>query len=222
MCDRGLHSQCETTQNHEYDKGASLFGYTRLYGEVPGGQAEYLRVPHAQFGAIKVPDGPPDDRFVFLSDVLPTAWQAVEYAGVEPGGSLVVVGLGPIGEMCARVAVQRRSTNVIGIDVVPERVERVRRFGVTTFNLDDGGDIVETVRDLMAGRGPDAVIDAVGMEAHGAPIGKAAHQITSLLPDTWRPSSWTAPASTGSRPCTSRSSWCAGVARSRSLASTAG
>ncbi|HKY17223.1 MAG TPA: alcohol dehydrogenase catalytic domain-containing protein, partial [Microthrixaceae bacterium] len=183
MCGEGLHSQCETTQNREFDKGASLFGYTRLYGEVPGGQAEYLRVPHAQFGAIKVPEGPPDDRFVFLSDVLPTAWQAVEYSGVRPGDSLVVLGLGPIGEMCARVAVERGATKVIGIDVVPERIERARQFGVTTFDLDEGGDIVEKVRDLTSGRGPDAVIDAVGMEAHGAPIGKLAHQITSLLPD---------------------------------------
>ena len=84
MCNAGLHSQCETTQNHQFGCGASLFGYTKLYGQVPGGQAEYLRVPHANFGPIKVPEGPSDDRFVFLSDVLPTAWQAVKYAGV-PG-----------------------------------------------------------------------------------------------------------------------------------------
>src|SRR5918998_207092 len=82
MCERQLYSQCETTQNREHGMGASLFGYTKLYGEVPGGQAELLRVPQAHFGPIKVPEGPPDDRFVFLSDVLPTAWQAVEFAGV--------------------------------------------------------------------------------------------------------------------------------------------
>ena len=80
MCDRQLFSQCETTQVREQDKGASLFGYTKMYGQVPGGQAEYLRVPQAHFGPIKVPEGPPDERFVFLSDVLPTAWQAVAYA----------------------------------------------------------------------------------------------------------------------------------------------
>src|SRR3977135_451449 len=78
MCDHGLHSQCETTQVREHGMGAALFGYTKLYGEVPGGQAEYLRVPFANYLPIKVPEGPPDDRFVFLSDVLPTAWQAVE------------------------------------------------------------------------------------------------------------------------------------------------
>ena len=92
-CGQGLHSQCETTQVHEYGTGASLFGYTKLYGQVPGGQAEYLRVPFGNTLPIKVPDGPPDDRFVFLSDVLPTAWQAVVYADAPPGG---FGGRGPI------------------------------------------------------------------------------------------------------------------------------
>ena len=83
MCKHGLQSQCETTQVHDHDRGAALFGFSTLYGEVPGGQAEYLRVPHADYGAVKVPDGPPDDRFVYLSDVLPTAWQANAYANVK-------------------------------------------------------------------------------------------------------------------------------------------
>ncbi|MFD4668485.1 alcohol dehydrogenase catalytic domain-containing protein [Lentzea sp. NPDC058450] len=104
MCDRGLQSQCETTQVTAQGKGAALLGYTKLYGQVPGGQAEYLRVPRAQYGPVKVPDGPPDDRFVYLSDVLPTAWQAVEYAEIPPGGSVAVFGLGPVGQMAARVA----------------------------------------------------------------------------------------------------------------------
>ncbi|MDX2650616.1 alcohol dehydrogenase catalytic domain-containing protein, partial [Streptomyces sp. PA03-1a] len=104
MCREGLPTQCETTQVTEYGCGAELFGYTKLYGRVPGAQAEYLRVPQAQFGPIKVPDGPPDDRYVYLSDVLPTAWQAVKYADVPQGGSVVVLGLGPIGDMCCRVA----------------------------------------------------------------------------------------------------------------------
>ena len=107
MCDRQLFAQCETTQNRETGTGASLFGYTKLYGQVPGGQAEYLRVPEAHFGPIKVPDGPPDDRFVFLSDVLPTSWQAVEYAAIPDGGSVAIFGLGPIGQMSARIAAHR-------------------------------------------------------------------------------------------------------------------
>jgi threonine dehydrogenase-like Zn-dependent dehydrogenase len=181
MCGEGLHSQCETTQVHEHGTGASLFGYTKLYGQVPGGQAELLRVPFGNFLPIKVPEGPPDDRFLFLSDVLPTAWQAVEYAAVPDGGSLTVLGLGPIGDMSCRIALQRGVEQVIGVDPVPERRERARARGVDVLDLTD--DVVEQVRERTAGRGTDAVVDAVGMEAHGAPFGKLAHQMTSMLPD---------------------------------------
>ncbi len=184
MCGQGLHSQCETTQVHEYGTGASLFGYTKLYGQVPGGQAEYLRVPFGNTLPIKVPDGPPDDRFVYLSDVLPTAWQAVEYAAVPPGGSLVVLGLGPIGDMCARIARHRGVDLVIGVDLVPERLARAENRGVRTIDLrGHGRDLGAVVRELTAGRGADAVIDAVGMEAHGSPMGRLAHELTAHLPD---------------------------------------
>jgi threonine dehydrogenase-like Zn-dependent dehydrogenase len=184
MCDLRLYSQCETTQVTEHDSGAALFGYTKLYGQVPGGQAELLRVPQAQFGPIKVPEGPPDDRFLFLSDVLPTAWQAVEYAAVPAGGTLCVLGLGPIGSMAARIGLHRGASRVIGVDLVPERLDRARAFGVDTIDLSNGDDPGELVRELTAGRGADSVIDAVGMEAHGAPAAKAAQQLTGLLPDT--------------------------------------
>ncbi len=183
MCGHGLQSQCETTQVREYHTGAALLGYTKLYGQVPGGQAELLRVPQAQYGPIKVPEGPPDDRFVYLSDVLPTAWQAVEYADVPGGGSVVVLGLGPIGEMSARIAQHRGAGTVIGIDLVPERLERARAHGVHTLDVEGADDVPAAVRELTGGRGPDAVIDAVGMEAHGAPIGKLAHRLAGLLPD---------------------------------------
>jgi threonine dehydrogenase-like Zn-dependent dehydrogenase len=185
MCRIGLHSQCETTQVREHGMGAALFGYTKLYGHVPGGQAEFLRVPFGNTLPIKVPQGPPDDRFVYLSDVLPTAWQAVEYAAVPPGGSVAVLGLGPIGDMSARIARHRGAERVIGVDLVPERLERARRFGVETLDLDEHKDeeLVQAIRDLTGGRGPDAVIDAVGMEAHGSPATKLAHQATRLLPD---------------------------------------
>jgi threonine dehydrogenase-like Zn-dependent dehydrogenase len=183
MCNQHLYSQCETTQVTEHGTGAALFGYTKLYGEVPGGQAEYLRVPQAQFGPIKVPDGPPDDRFVYLSDVLPTAWQAVQYAQVPPGGTLCVIGLGPIGTMSTRVAQHLGAGRVIGIDLVPERLERAAARGVDVIDLSAVDDPGEVVRELTAGRGADSVIDAVGMEAHGAPTAKVAQQITGLLPD---------------------------------------
>ncbi|MBN9107286.1 MAG: alcohol dehydrogenase catalytic domain-containing protein [Pseudonocardia sp.] len=191
MCGNGLYSQCETTQVREYGNGASLFGYTKLYGQVPGGQAEYLRVPFGNTLPVKVPDGPSDDRFVYLSDVLPTAWQAVQYADAAPGGSLLVLGLGPIGDMCTRVARHLGVEQVIGVDLVPERLERAAARGTTVVDLnsvgsgEDGGDqeLGDVVRDLTGGRGADAVIDAVGMEAHGSPAGKIAHQVTGLLPD---------------------------------------
>jgi threonine dehydrogenase-like Zn-dependent dehydrogenase len=182
MCDQGLFSQCETTQVTEHGKGASLFGYTKLYGEVPGGQAEYLRVPQAHFGPIKVPDGPPDDRFVYLSDVLPTAWQAVEYAAIPDGGSVAVFGLGPIGEMSSRIA-KHRGARVIGVDLVPERLQRAGRYGIETIDAEQIDDVPEAIRELTTGRGTDSVIEAVGMEAHGDLIGKAAHQAAALLPD---------------------------------------
>jgi threonine dehydrogenase-like Zn-dependent dehydrogenase len=184
MCGQGLHSQCETTQVREQGMGARLFGYTKLYGQVPGGQAELLRVPQAQFGPVKVPHGPADDRFVYLSDVLPTAWQAVEYTAVPDGGSLAVLGLGPIGDMSCRVALHRGAGRVFGVDVVPERVERARRRGVDAFDLREHDDIVGEIRERTDGRGPDAVIDAVGMEAHGAPVGKLAQRMAGLLPDS--------------------------------------
>jgi threonine dehydrogenase-like Zn-dependent dehydrogenase len=183
MCDHGLQSQCETTQVREQGTGAALFGYTKLYGQVPGGQAELLRVPQAQYGPIKVPDGPPDDRFLFLSDVLPTAWQAVQYAHVPEGGSLAVIGLGPIGEMSTRIAQHLGVETIIGLDLVPERLARAAAHGVETLDITATHDVADAVRALTSGRGPDGVIDAVGMEAHGAPLGKLAQTLAGFLPD---------------------------------------
>jgi threonine dehydrogenase-like Zn-dependent dehydrogenase len=184
MCDQKLYSQCESTQVSEYGKGASLFGYTKLYGQVAGGQAEFLRVPQAHFGPIKVPIGPPDERFIYLSDVLPTAWQAVKYADASNGGSVAIYGLGPIGQMAVRVAYHLGAGRVIAVDLVSERLELARRYGAETLNLEDHDSIDEAIRELTDGRGPDAVIDAVGMEAHGAPFGRFAHQMVGMLPDT--------------------------------------
>jgi threonine dehydrogenase-like Zn-dependent dehydrogenase len=184
MCSQGLQSQCETTQQRDQDRGAALFGYTKMYGQVPGGQAEYLRVPFGNTLPIKVPQNTyPDDRFLFLSDVLPTAWQGVEYAAVPDGGSLLVLGLGPIGEMATRIA-QHRGHRVLAIDLVPDRLERARSHGVETLDLRaHKHDLVETVRELTDGRGPDSVLDAVGMEAHGSPVAKLVQTMAGYLPD---------------------------------------
>jgi len=185
MCERQFFAQCETTQVTEYEKGASLFGYTKMYGQVPGGQAELLRVPQAQFGPIKVPDGGPDERYLFLSDVLPTAWQAVDYAAIPKGGSVAVFGLGPIGQMAARIARHQGAEKVFGVDDVPERLEMARRNGIEPLAFSDHEDISDTLRELTDGRGPDSTIDAVGMEAHGAgaPLAELAQKAAGLLPD---------------------------------------
>ncbi|MBE1588569.1 zinc-dependent alcohol dehydrogenase [Nonomuraea angiospora] len=181
MCGMQLYAQCETTQVREQGMGAALFGYTKLYGQVPGGQAQYLRVPEAQFGPLKVPEGPPDERFIYLSDVLPTAWQAVEYADVPEGGSVTVFGLGPIGQMCCRIA-RHLGHQVIGVDGVTQRLEMARRHGVEVIDASEVTDVSEEVRQRTSGRGTDSVIDAVGMEAHGSPAAKLAQTLTTMLP----------------------------------------
>ncbi|MFD7874423.1 alcohol dehydrogenase catalytic domain-containing protein [Streptomyces sp. NPDC059766] len=185
MCLEGLPTQCETTQVTGEGMGAAMFGYTRLYGSVPGAQAEYLRVPQAQFGPIKIPEGPPDDRFVYLSDVLPTAWQAVSYAGLRPGADIAVLGLGPVGEMACRVAQVRGAGRVFGVDLVTRRLMRARERGVETFDLrefDSEKELLTAIRDRTAGRGPDAVVDAVGTEAHGSVVARLAQQASTMLP----------------------------------------
>jgi threonine dehydrogenase-like Zn-dependent dehydrogenase len=169
-CSQGLQSQCDTTQVREHGKGAALFGYTHLYGGVPGGQAEYLRVPQAHYGPVKVPEGPPDSRFLFLSDVLPTAWQAVMYAGPPEGGTLAVWGLGPIGQMCVRAGLHLGAERVLAVDGVSERLEMARRHGAEVVDFTAVDDAAQAVVEATGGRGADAAIDAVGMEASGSRI----------------------------------------------------
>lgn len=182
MCDRKLFTQCEITQIRDEGMGAALFGYSKLYGSVPGGQAEYLRVPHVKNTHIKVPEGPPDSRFVYLSDVLPTAWQAVEYAEIPDGGSVVVLGLGPIGDMAARIAAHKvfgSSASISCPSVSPVRGrDGSRRSTSTTRGRTRRRDPGDDRRPR-----PDSVIDAVGMEAHGSPGAKLLQQVTSYLPD---------------------------------------
>jgi threonine dehydrogenase-like Zn-dependent dehydrogenase len=182
MCEHDLQSQCETTQVREHSKGAALFGYTKLYGAVAGGQAELLRVPQAQYGPIVVPEGPPDERFLYLSDVIPTAWQAVKYADVPGGGTLAVCGLGPIGQFVVRVAKALGVERVIAVDLVPERLELAERYGAETVEWDDDSDPALEIMDLTNGRGADSVVDAVGTEAHGAPVQELLQKMASRTP----------------------------------------
>lgn len=180
MCAQGLQSQCETTQVRAQGSGASIFGYSELYGSVPGGQAEYLRVPHADYGPVKVGAELPDERYLYLSDILPTAWQAVQYADVPDGGTLAVFGLGPVGQFTARIG-RHLGYRVIAVEPVPERRAMAQRHGIE--HLDFTKDVGDELREMTDGRGPDAVVDAVGMEAHNSPVGAFAQTAAGLLPD---------------------------------------
>ncbi|MET0726444.1 MAG: zinc-dependent alcohol dehydrogenase [Leifsonia sp.] len=180
MCRSGLTSQCETTQNTGSGTGADLYGFTELYGSVPGGQAEYLRVRRADANAYKVGRDLPDERYLFLSDILPTAWQGVQYANVPEGGTLAVIGLGPVGQFASRIG-RHLGHRVIAVDPVPERRAMADRHGIETFDLTD--DIVERLRDTTDGRGPHSVVDAVGLEAHGNPGTAFIQAAVGILPD---------------------------------------
>ncbi|HWB67244.1 MAG TPA: alcohol dehydrogenase catalytic domain-containing protein [Mycobacteriales bacterium] len=154
LCRRELYSQCETTQNLGGKKGAALFGYTHLYGGVAGAQAEYLRVPQAHFGPIKVDlDAMPELGALLLSDVLPTAWQAVEYADIEPGGTVAIYGLGPIGLMATSIALHRGAGRVIGIDRFADRLAAAKDRGAQVIDYAAVDDIADAVRDMTGGRG---------------------------------------------------------------------
>lgn len=185
MCQNGLQSQCETTQVKSEGKGAALLGYSKLYGHLPGGQAEYLRVPQAQYGPIKIPKSQSDDRFIYLSDVLPTAWQAIQYANIPKEGSVAIFGLGPIGGMAVRIAKYLGIEKIIGVDLVPERLARAKLDGAVVLDTGKLNDkeLIEAIHEQTEGRGADAVIDAVGFEAHGSPMVKLMQNASNLMPD---------------------------------------
>jgi threonine dehydrogenase-like Zn-dependent dehydrogenase len=185
MCGRGLYSQCEETQNLGGRKGAALFGYTHMYGGVPGGQAEYLRVPMAHFGPIAVDDSVPELAALLLSDVLPTAWQGVVYADVEPGSTVAVFGLGPVGQLAARIALHKGAERVIGVDLVAERLQMAARHGVEVLDagqFDSPGEVVAAIEQLTKGRGADSVVEAVGMDSAGSAPDRVL-QTLKLQPD---------------------------------------
>ena len=180
MCQQQLFAQCETTQVTSRAWAHRCSVTPSSMARCPAVRPRYLRVPQAQFGPIRVPQGPPDERFLFLSDVLPTAWQAVEYAAIPEGGSVVVFGLGPIGQMSARVA-RYRGARVIGVDLVPERLDDGAPARYRGGELGRGRRRASALRELTGGRGPDSVIDAVGIEAHGSAPAQIAQALTGLL-----------------------------------------
>ncbi|MCK1335403.1 threonine dehydrogenase-like Zn-dependent dehydrogenase [Bradyrhizobium sp. LB8.2] len=180
QCKRGNFSVCETTnrKRHLAEKAfghscAGLFGYTHLTGGYPGGQAEYLRVPFADATHIKVPASIPDEQLLFLSDIFPTGWQAAVQCDIEPTDTVAIWGCGPVGQMAIRSAVLLGANQVIAIDCLPERLSMAEAGGATTIDFESES-VLERLKELTDGRGPEKCIDCVGMESH----------VMASLPDT--------------------------------------
>jgi threonine dehydrogenase-like Zn-dependent dehydrogenase len=172
QCRRGNYSVCETTNRNKKlaekmfgHTTAGLFGYTHLTGGYPGGQAEYLRVPYADATHIKVPDGLTDEQVLFLSDILPTGWQAAVHCDIAPTDTVAIWGAGPVGQMAIRSAMMLGAKQVVAIDRLPERLSMAEAGGAITINFSDES-VVERLNELTGGKGPEKCIDATGMEAH--------------------------------------------------------
>lgn len=178
FCKSGLHALCDRTnaegaevQRKEIGHAtAGLFGYSHMYGGYPGGQAEFLRIPHASVGPIKVPDNVSDAQALFLSDIFPTGWMAAVNAQIQAGDTVAVWGCGPVGQFAIRSAFLLGANRVIAIDEIPERLTMAQAGGAETINFSQVGTVYEALMELTSGRGPDSCIDAVGTEAapHGA------------------------------------------------------
>ena len=173
FCARELWSLCDNSNPkadaneklHGYTT-AGLFGYSHLYGGYAGGQAEYVRVPYADVGSLVIPDGIPDDRVLFLGDIFPTGWMAAENCEIDEGDTIAVFGCGPVGQFAVRSAFLQGAERVIAIDSIPERLAMAEGVGAETLD-ESRGDVIEKLREATGGLGPDACIDAVGLEAHG-------------------------------------------------------
>ncbi|HVZ92956.1 MAG TPA: zinc-dependent alcohol dehydrogenase [Phycisphaerales bacterium] len=172
-CKQGQYSACDNSNPNPVESekilgypGCGMFGYAAITGSYAGGQAEYIRVPFGDVGPIKVPEGVPDEQVLFLSDILPTGWMGAANCGVQPGDIVAVWGAGPVGQMAIRSLLVQGAERVIVIDNVQERLDIAARCGAEAFNSDNG-DVYEHLLDETGGRGPDACLDAVGMEAHG-------------------------------------------------------
>jgi S-(hydroxymethyl)glutathione dehydrogenase / alcohol dehydrogenase len=173
FCSHGMSTHCENSNLENYGpegdimsgKGAGLFGYTDLYGGYSGGQAEYVRVPFANFGPRKVPDHLTDEQVLFLTDIFPTGWAAIDWGNVKPGDSVAIFGSGPVGLMAQKAAWLRGASKVIAVDPLEYRLEMARRVNkVETINPHQINPI-DAIRDLTGGMGADVCVDAVGMEA---------------------------------------------------------
>ncbi len=174
QCRRGNFSVCERTNRNKdiADKvfghtTAGLYGYTHLTGGYAGGQAEYVRVPYADVGPVVIPNGLTDEQVLFLGDILPTGWQAAAQCDIQPTDTVAIWGAGPVGQFAVRSAVMMGAEQVICIDNVPERLSMARAGGAITINFDEES-VLERLKELTRGKGPEKCIDSVGMEAHAA------------------------------------------------------
>ena len=174
FCKNELWSLCDNTNPNAWlaekfygYSGSGLFGYSHMLGGYAGGQAQYVRVPFSDIGPIKIPGSLRDDQVLFLSDIFPTGYMAAENCTIHPGDVVAVFGCGPVGQFAIRSAFLLGADKVIAVDRIPERLELARRGNADIFNYDEDDDMVEVLKQMTGGRGPDACVDCVGMEAHG-------------------------------------------------------
>jgi threonine dehydrogenase-like Zn-dependent dehydrogenase len=177
-CKRELYSACDNTNPNAWlpqflyggESGAGLFGYSHIYGGYPGGQAEYVRVPFADVGPVKIPEGIPDEQVLFLSDIFPTGYMAAENCQIQPGDTVAVWGCGPVGLFAIESAFMLGAERVFAIDRIPERLQMAANCGAETIDY-EFVDPLAVLKELTGSRGPDSCIDAVGMESHGTTVG---------------------------------------------------
>jgi threonine dehydrogenase-like Zn-dependent dehydrogenase len=187
LCDNS-NPNARTAEALYGQSGAGVFGYSHMYGGFAGGQAQYARVPFADIGPFVVRNGVTDEQVLFLSDVLPTAWMAVENCRLQPGDIVAIWGCGPVGQLAIKCAWLQGASRVIALDHVPERLEMAREHGKAETIDYHGVDVVEKLKYLTGGRGPDACIDAVGMEAHGITVDAIYDRAKqAVIPESGRP-----------------------------------
>ena len=177
FCNQKLTSLCDNSNPNAYlaeklygQSASGLFGYSHIYGGYAGGQAQYVRVPYADFGALKIPESLTDEQVLFLSDIFPTAYMAAENCNIKPDDTIAIWGCGPVGLLAIRSAYMLGAHRVISIDRFGDRLEAARKAGADTIDYSHDKDVVEKLKEMTGGMGPDACIDAVGMEAHGTTI----------------------------------------------------
>jgi threonine dehydrogenase-like Zn-dependent dehydrogenase len=195
FCQKGLYSCCDNSNPNAWlaekmygESPAGLFGYSHMLGGYAGGQAQYVRVPFADVGPLKVPSDIDDEKVLFLSDIFPTGYMAAENCNIQPGDVVAVWGCGPVGQFAIRSAQLLGAERVIALDRIPERIRLAQQAGAEVVNYEDCDDVVEELKYRTGGRGPDACIDAVGMEAHGTTVGAIYDEVkTRTMMATDRP-----------------------------------